>query len=155
MAHITEGNLPIFVYGTLKRGMCREPAWPHPPLQVETAYAAGRLFDLGAYPAMTTGPHWIQGELWSFQAEHLVKTLATIDAIEGFQGRDQDLYKRVVVPCWPARPDRQNPALSARHLTGDPAISAYTYHYADDLTHAAEIDPDAAGICLWTPRVNR
>jgi gamma-glutamylcyclotransferase (GGCT)/AIG2-like uncharacterized protein YtfP len=155
MAHITEPNLPIFVYGTLKRGMCRESAWPHPPLKVETALAAGRLFDLGAYPAMTTGPHWIQGELWSFQPEHLAKTLARIDTIEGFHGHDEDLYKRVIVPCRRGHPDRQDPPLVGRHLPGDSTISAYTYLYADHLPCSAEIGPDDAGICLWTPRANR
>ena len=155
MAHNTDVNLPIFVYGTLKRGMSRESAWPYAPLQVETAYVAGRLYDMGPYPALTAGAHRVQGELWSFQWEQLPKTLATIDAIEGFTGNERDLYRRVVVRCQQERPHQQERPLSTNLPRADTSISAYTYYYARDLSSALEILPNQEGICLWTPRANR
>ena len=154
--HHIDANLPIFVYGTLKRGMSRESAWPYLPLNVETAYVVGRLFELGPYPAMIAGPNWIQGELWSFPREQLAKTLAAIDAIEGFtSGNEGDLYRRVVVRCQQEHPDPQELPFFTSLPRAEPSISAYTYYYADDLSSAFEITPNDEGICLWTPRANR
>ena len=144
------------MYGTLKGGMSRETAWPHPPLEVETAYVPGRLYDLGSYPAMIAGTHWIQGELWSFRREHLAKTLATIDAIEGFTtGNEGDLYKRVVVRCRREHPSQQELRHSTCLPPAETSISAYTYYYAHDFSSALEIVPNDKGICLWTPLANR
>ena len=34
---MTQENLPLFVYGTLKRGESREKKWPFPPVKVVAA----------------------------------------------------------------------------------------------------------------------
>lgn len=72
----------LFVYGTLKRGQCREKCWPVVPQQVSPAFTAGSLFDLGPYPAMTRGTAFIAGELWSFTAEQIDEVRECLDRIE-------------------------------------------------------------------------
>src|SRR5438093_3247250 len=44
--------LPVFVYGTLKRGEERARCWPRSPERVVPATTQGRLYDLGTYPAL-------------------------------------------------------------------------------------------------------
>ena len=105
---------------------------------------------------MTAGPNWIQGELWSFQQEHLAKTLATIDAIEGFTtGNEGDLYKRVLVRCQHEHPYQRELPLSTSLPRAETSVAAYTYYYVNDLSSAFEIVPDDEGICRWTPGANR
>ena len=43
--------------------------WPRPVVKIERATAQGRLYDLGAYPAMVEGADTIDGELWHVAAE--------------------------------------------------------------------------------------
>lgn len=52
---ITDLITDLFVYGTLKRGQCRETMWPRPPVSVRPAFIRGRLYDLGPYPAIWCG----------------------------------------------------------------------------------------------------
>lgn len=126
----------IFVYGTLCRGQRNESWWPHTPQQVELAYVAGRVYDLGPYPAMTPGPNWIRGELWTLTIEQMAETLASLDELERYRQRDDDIYKRVIVDC---------------HVgtTNQAAIPAYTYHYLPDLPTGTEIQPNEDGVCAW------
>lgn len=72
----------VFVYGTLKRGQCREDCWPVTPVYVESAWALGSLWDLGPYPALLRGHDRVKGELWSFELGDVPHVLAVLDQIE-------------------------------------------------------------------------
>ncbi|MCA9126912.1 MAG: gamma-glutamylcyclotransferase [Planctomycetales bacterium] len=86
----------IFVYGTLKRGQCREKCWPRPPLQVNPAWTFGYLYDLGDYPALIDGTDRIAGEVWSFLDADLDEVLAVLDGIEGTnQPAERNEYDRI------------------------------------------------------------
>lgn len=128
----------VFVYGTLMRGQSRERCWPHTPLAVEPAIARGILYDLGPYPAMIAGSDFVAGELWHIAAEHIGATLQALDAVEGYVGRDSDLYRRVVIDC----------------ETSDDVVQAWTYHFAqhDSLLRARRIRPDSDDRCRWQTR---
>jgi len=132
-----EPSLPIFVYGTLKRGEQRERCWPYSPLKVEAATTRGRLYRLDEYPAMIAGDDLILGELWTIRAEHLAETLRVLDAIECFGMDDVDLYTRVIVECQGPTGNRQR---------------AFTYYYAApaELPAQRRIFPDGEGNCSWT-----
>ena len=43
--------------------------WPRPAVKIERTTSQGRLYDLGAYPAMVEGADTIDGELWHVAAE--------------------------------------------------------------------------------------
>jgi gamma-glutamylcyclotransferase (GGCT)/AIG2-like uncharacterized protein YtfP len=131
--------LAVFVYGTLQRGHCRQACWPHPPRQVQPATARGRLFDLGAYPALVPGDELVLGELWHFGPEQIDATLDALDRIEGYDAGPLALYTRQVVVCY----DRAGGSCRAH---------AYLYARHEDLRHAARIRPNADGLCVWTAR---
>ncbi len=93
-----DDRTPLFVYGTLLRGlsraqMLRESRFLGPAL------ASGQLFDLGTYPALCPGPGQVVGELYTVDAD----TLQRIDRVEGFDPRHPkaSLYHRVVLPVRP------------------------------------------------------
>lgn len=121
----------VFVYGTLKRGQCRESMWPTMPTSVREVYVFGRLFGRADYPAMTTGDHRVLGELWGFQSDEMPSVLAALDRIEGTnQPGFDDLYDRVITQAY---------------LTnGQRTQLAFTYHYATD--------PAADGFKLIQPQ---
>ena len=128
-------HIPIFVYGTLKRGEEREGMWPHAPSEVRFATTRAGLYDLGPYPALGDGDDLVAGELWFIAKQHMEHTLAVLDEIEGYHQRDDDLYLRRKVVC--------------EEDAGD-SHPAYTYFYAHDLSHATRISPNADGLCVWT-----
>jgi gamma-glutamylcyclotransferase (GGCT)/AIG2-like uncharacterized protein YtfP len=105
----------FFVYGTLKRGQCREKCWPHPPLRVDPAVIRATLYDLGAYPGIVPGDGLARGEVWELRSEHLPATLRVLDSVEGFAERDDDLFVRRVVECT---------------LDDGRTIDAWAYYYA-------------------------
>lgn len=109
----------IFVYGTLKRGQCREDCWPRPPLSVQPAFVRGRLLCLGPFPGLVEGGQWVRGEAWKIAHHDLAETIQTLDQIEGFQQpREANQYERIEID------------LFAR--LGGPAIGrAITYRLAD------------------------
>lgn len=85
----------FFVYGTLKRGQCREGCWPAAPLSVCEAAVRGSLLCLGAYPGLIPGDQWVRGELWEIAQQDVEATLRVLDQIEGYQaGRQRNLYER-------------------------------------------------------------
>ena len=132
--------LPIFVYGTLKRGEEREGMWPHMALKVREATTRAALFDLGPYPALGEGEDVTAGELWFIAAEHVEATLAVLDRIEGYnQAGEADLYVRRQVTC---------------EAEGGESHLAQTYFFADaeSLTRARRVVPGADGKCRWTAR---
>jgi gamma-glutamylcyclotransferase (GGCT)/AIG2-like uncharacterized protein YtfP len=134
-------NLPIFVYGTLKRGEERDPLWPRRPRLVQWATTRGRLYDLGPYPALVAGDDLVLGELWHVEPEVLELTLKALDRIECYGIDDVDLYVRRVVFC--------------QTLQGQ-THRAHTYLFAhpDEITHAPVL-PDNAGLCHWSGHSQR
>ena len=85
----------IFVYGTLKRGQCREKAWPAEPISVAQGWVEGTLFGRADYPALTFGDDKILGELWRFDSRDVHDVLRTLDEIEGTtDNAADDLYHR-------------------------------------------------------------
>lgn len=135
-------HLPIFVYGTLKRGQVREGMWPHAPKEVRAGTTRGALFDLGAYPALADGDGCVAGELWFVRREHVEATLAALDRIECFGQDNVDLYVRRIVEC--------------RDADGR-VHRAYAYFFADPdaLQSAARVMPDAAGRCRWPAKESK
>ena len=98
-------NVDIFVYGTLKRGECRQDCWPHQPVRVQEAFVRGLLYDLGPYPALIAGDDWVLGEVWTIAAADRLRTLDVLDKIEGYAPDGKhNLYDRVEV-AWFAEPN--------------------------------------------------
>src|SRR5690606_15785168 len=91
------GSLPVFVYGTLRRGEVAEHHLPGDSrIGIEEARARGRLLHLGEYPGLVNGPSWVSGELHRY--ESLEAILPRLDEYEDFRGygREGNLYRRVV-----------------------------------------------------------
>lgn len=130
-------NLPIFVYGTLKRGQIRAGRWPRAPQSVVAATTRGRLYDLGPYPALIAGTDVVLGELWYVAPDDLDETLRVLDEIECYGHEDVDLYVRLIVDC-----------------VTDSGVPqrAYTYYFADptELAHVPLVEPNVRGVCEWT-----
>ncbi len=126
----------VFVYGTLKRGQLRESMWPHQPSSVRGATIQAKLYDLGPYPAITTGDDLVRGEVWCFRREHVADTIRELDAIEGYQQGQHDLYVRRVVECT---------------VTNGDLVSAFAYFYASqtDLTDENRIHRGDDESCSW------
>lgn len=110
----------LFVYGTLKRGECRESMWPYPAVSVRTAYIQARLYDLGPYPAVRVDVElddpqdwdWVQGELWQVSPTHYAETLQVLDDIEGTNQRGhRNLYDQVLVRVYDS-PDSESHGLA-------------------------------------------
>lgn len=129
----------VFVYGTLKRGQIRERMWPRTPIRITNATTRGTLFDLGEYPAMTTGNDLVQGEVWELAPEDMDATLRVLDQIEDYREAPDDLYKRVVIEC---ELDTGKTG-EARGI-----VEAFAYHYAAELRDSWRI-PAIAGRCSW------
>lgn len=130
---------PIFVYGTLKRGECRERCWPHRPPRIEPAYTHGSLYELGEYPGLRISDAKAGGELWFVEPAHLAETFRVLDEIEGYRGEPGDAYARRIVPCWLI--DDVNAA----------PIDAYTYTFNDDerLDQLEPLVANDSGIAFW------
>lgn len=109
----------IFVYGTLKRGQCREPLWPAVPTGVQPAWTRGTLHGRADYPAMTAGEDRVLGERWEFAPEDVPLVIAALDRIEGAnQPGLHDLYHRVTTELF--------------SVDGQPLGTAFGYHYATE-----------------------
>lgn len=121
-------NSPVrfFVYGTLKRGQCRDACWPYKPQRVLSAWTLGRLFDLGEYPAMTEGDDRVWGEVWEYPAEQAAEVKKVLDEIEVTnQPGVANLYDRVTCTVT---------------LDGIPT-DVFTYRYARELRQDQQIAP--------------
>lgn len=126
----------VFVYGTLKRGQCRERCWPRRPETVQPATIAGRLHDLGPYPALLEGVDRILGELWKFDLDDMPETLRALDEVECYGTDDVDLYVRRIIAC----------------TTEDGAtVRAFTYYLANpaQANGCPVVPPNAEGLCVW------
>lgn len=107
----------IFVYGTLKQNQSRGRMWPIEPQKIQPAWTAGRLYDLGPYPALTAGDDRVLGEVWTFPIEDLARTFEVLDEIEGTnQPGMANEYDRVLVEVT---------------LATDEKLVASTYHFVD------------------------
>ena len=130
------------MYGTLKRGECREHAWPVSPQRIVEARIQAHLYDLGVYPAIVVGDDWVVGERWEFRPDDMAATLDTLDRIEGYQDAADDLYRRQIVPCFDQFADDVE--------SGD-VVNAFAYFYvrSEQLRRVAKrIMPDN-GVCRW------
>lgn len=134
--------LPIFVYGTLKRGEERATLWPCKPQRVEVATTLGRLFDLGPYPALVAGDDVVEGELWYVTPEDLPGVLQALDRIEGFVSEGNSLYQRRAVTC--------------RNAAGQ-MLAAYAYFYARpaDLAGKTPLAAGGDGCSRWRGKMTK
>ena len=140
----TEVNA-VFVYGTLKRGECRESCWPRAPLRVEAAATKGQLYDLGPYPALCPGAGTVAGEVWTFAPRDMPATRAALDEIEDHYGEPDDAYTRRVVDC------RLAAGGPGEHKT----IRAYAYFYSratEDLSSARQLSAGPDGTVSWSAK---
>ncbi len=97
---LNEATTHFFVYGTLKRGECREFCWPRKPLQVEPAWVFGELYDTGPYPALRPGSDAILGEVWSYATADYSVVAHVLDEIEEYRAvRAENLYMRDLLNC--------------------------------------------------------
>ncbi|WP_182868852.1 gamma-glutamylcyclotransferase family protein [Rhodopirellula sp. JC639] len=109
----------VFVYGTLKRGQCRESCWPVQPLRVTSGWVRGALYGREDYPALLPGEHHVAGELWTFDAATMPTVLSVLDEIEGTDGNSaDDLYHR----HW----------VQVHDDAGEVIATAYSYFYHRD-----------------------
>jgi gamma-glutamylcyclotransferase (GGCT)/AIG2-like uncharacterized protein YtfP len=107
--------LPVFVYGTLRRGFANHDRFCFDVLEVVPAWATGRLYDLPyGFPAMVPARDGrAVGELLTFPDP--VAALRRLDQLEGFRPDGPRHYDRIVV--------------EARPLDGGEPVRAWCYVY--------------------------
>lgn len=109
----------VFVYGTLKRGQCRENLWPVPPIKVTPGWILAKLFGREDYPAIVPGNDQVMGECWRFTAQQMPAVIKRLDQIEGTnQAGEPDLYVRKLVMTF--------------SMDGITLGESYCYFYASD-----------------------
>lgn len=117
MSH--QAVVAVFVYGTLKRGQCREQCWPFEPIRIDSGTVQGNLFSRPDYPALLPGDNRVTGERWEFEIDQMGRVLEVLDEIEGTDSNSPgDLYHRRSVVVW--------------SLEGGELGPAYTYLYNRD-----------------------
>jgi len=146
----------LFVYGTLKRGECRESMWPRQPSNIWVAYVRATLFDLGPYPAIrveetedagaTDELDWVRGEVWSFNENDLPETLSVLDEIEGTnQPGSYNLYDHVAVRCY-----------DDIHCETFIGALAYQYSSSRNLRYSRRLHPhDGESFVYWSASTGR
>ena len=85
--------LPVFVYGTLKRGFSRHQSMlEHGGAFMGNGETAAQMFDTGfGYPCVTLGAGRCSGELYASDEESFWKFL---DTTEGYDGSENSLFLR-------------------------------------------------------------
>lgn len=127
----------VFVYGTLKRGQCRETRWPVQPLRIQTAFVSGTLFSRHDYPALRQGTDRVKGELWTFLPDQMSIVLARLDAIEGTNGNSpDDLYHRHVIDALIDDCEESIPAYGYFYVC-DPLTDGFQRMTENDSGHVA------------------
>lgn len=108
--------LPVFVYGTLRRGFANHDRFCFDVLEVVPAWTTGRLYDLPyGFPAMVPADDGrVIGELLTFPDP--VTALHRLDRLEGFRPDGPRHYDRVVA--------------GVRHTAGWDPIPAWCYVYS-------------------------
>ena len=86
----------IFVYGTLMEGYRNFNKYLQGHvLKIERASVKGKLYDMPYldFPALLEGDDTVYGEV--ITVDNFSKIQKDIDIMEGFYGKDDDMYKRV------------------------------------------------------------
>jgi gamma-glutamylcyclotransferase (GGCT)/AIG2-like uncharacterized protein YtfP len=127
----------VFVYGTLKRGECRETYWPVSPQSVVDAWVFGTLFGRSDYPAIAKGDSRVRGERWIFQRNQVADVLRVLDWVEGTSGNaPDDLYHRHSVQVF--------------DLHGELLGRSYSYFFNGDPLHAGFVEVrEIGGFSSW------
>ena len=95
----------VFVYGTLKKGQCRESVMSQFSESVfPNEKINGTLIDVGSFPGLINSKNKVNGEI--HQTEKIANLLETVDSIEGFLGYNaSSLFTRILTlsdsnMCW-------------------------------------------------------
>lgn len=120
-----------FVYGMLKRGQANHHLIEVAVRDVIPATVAGRLYDLGPFPALGPGADRVRGELLLIDPIVLAYTLTVLDELEGYQPSDPQgsIYVRRVVTA----------------VTDEGAEIAANVYFYNRATDACAISPPASG----------
>jgi gamma-glutamylaminecyclotransferase len=115
--------LPLFVYGTLKKGFPNHELFLKNAQPIGSAWVKGTLLDLKYYPGfISEGEGQVWGELYNITKS----MLASIDHLEGVGF----LYDRIIVEA---------------HQWGDKQHRAWTYEYKERENVISRIIPNG----LW------
>lgn len=79
--------IKVFVYGTLKRGYGNHRLLAGRSIFIGDDSIAGKLFDLGPFPAAQKGEGKIYGEVWMI-GPHTLKSLDTLEGHPEFYKRE-------------------------------------------------------------------
>jgi gamma-glutamylcyclotransferase (GGCT)/AIG2-like uncharacterized protein YtfP len=127
------GRLPVFVYGSLRRG---QPNYRllHGTLEAEyTALLPGHRLYRGRFPYVAGGhpDGRVVGDLMVIKSEGYDEVLARLDELEGFQPPDRELYVRAARRVW----FRDDPCASApwRAARAWVYLGGESFDYRDDL----------------------
>jgi len=146
----------FFVYGTLKRGECRDKMWPRKSLSIREVFVRATLYDIGPYPAIrveegdapdeSEALDWVKGELWSFDRVEVPATLLVLDEIEGTnQKGSSNLYDHILVRVF----DQMNSRASGVAL-------AYQYSSLHGLRYSRLMRPgEGESFVSWSATVDR
>ena len=128
-----------FVYGTLKRGQSNHHLIANVTREVIAATVAGRLYDLGPFPALGPGDDRVRGELVLIEPALLLPTLRLLDELEGFVPSDPrgSIYLREIAEA--TTDSGQTIAATLYRYNRDPAALRY-------LPGGEWTDPSAAEI---------
>ena len=94
----------VFVYGTLKKGQCREQSMNEISLGSKDEKVTAKMYNIGEFPAITLEKEEVLGEIHKVKKEQ--ESLESLDQIEGFVGYDKSsLYNRILINssqgiCW-------------------------------------------------------
>ena len=94
----------VFVYGTLKKGQCREQSMNEISLGSKDENIKAKMYNIGKFPAITLEKEEVFGEIHRVKKEQ--ESLESLDQIEGFVGYDKSsLYNRILINssqgiCW-------------------------------------------------------
>ena len=153
----------VFVYGTLKRGQCRETMWPRAALSIRPGYVRGWLFDLGPYPAMWCADcdelenessendlcqcDWIEGEVWTLAKEDMSITIEELDEIEETnQPQARNWYDQILVRVYKTPYQADQASSSVLALT-------YQFSARSNLPSSSRIHATASSnIVAWPNR---
>jgi len=90
--HPTGAKLPVFVYGTLRRGELNYSRYLAGRTTAELpGTVAGELFFVvdGGYPYLSAGTGRVHGELMELELRSYSATLDSLDALEEYDPRDE------------------------------------------------------------------
>jgi gamma-glutamylcyclotransferase (GGCT)/AIG2-like uncharacterized protein YtfP len=94
----------VFVYGTLKKGQCREQSMNEISLGSKDENITGKMYNIGEFPAITLEKGEVFGEIHRVKKEQ--ESLESLDQIEHFVGYgNSSLYSRILINssqgiCW-------------------------------------------------------